>query len=141
MTLTARGGRHKFCSPDTRSEYDGTCSVMDQQYVTPFRLIRPHSVFSGPAAFRQRSQRSVPLTLSTQHAEQSGARPAALEEAGPGTEEVRVRPPCCSQLNCPADEKLLVEHKKTTKKHCDRALNLYRFLSLICGSSGVTLPR
>lgn len=53
---------------------------------------------SGPAAVRQRSQRFVPLTLSAQHAEQSGACSAALEEAGPGTEEVCVRPPRRSQL-------------------------------------------
>lgn len=56
-------------------------------------------MFSGPATFCQRSQCAVPFTISTQHAEQSGACPAALEEAGPGTEEVCVRPPCCSQLN------------------------------------------
>lgn len=52
----------------------------------------------GPAAFCQRSQRSVPFPLPTQHAEQSGARSAALEEAGPGAEEVCFRPTCCSQL-------------------------------------------
>lgn len=60
-----------------------------------------HVVFSGPAAFCQRSQRSVPVSLSTQHAQQSGARSAAVEAAGPGAEEVRVRPPCRAQLICP----------------------------------------
>lgn len=75
-------------------------------------------MFSGPAAFCQRSQCPVPLTLSTKHAEQSGARPAALEETGPGTEEVRVRPPCCSQLNCPASKRVTggAKNKQTNKK-------------------------
>lgn len=58
-------------------------------------------VFSGPAAFCQRSQRSVPVSLPTQHAQQSGARSAAVEAAGPGAEEVCVRPPCRAQLICP----------------------------------------
>lgn len=73
-----------------------------------------HSVFSGPAAFCQRSQRSVPFALSAQHAEQSGARTAALEEAGPGTEKVRVRPPCCSQLNCSNGLKQQQQQQKST---------------------------
>lgn len=105
-------------------------------YMKPFELImffHFHSIlFSGPAAFCQRSQCSIPFTLSTQHAEQSGARSAALEKAGPGTEEVCVRPPCCSQLNCPA-RKSYGWSKKEGKIHCDGALNLYRFLFLICG--------
>lgn len=50
----------------------------------------PLSVLTGPAAICQRSQCFVPLTLSAQHAQQSGARTAALEEAGPGAEEVCV---------------------------------------------------
>lgn len=76
-----------------------------------------HSVFLGPAAFCQRSQCSVPVSVSTQHAEQSGACSAALEEAGAGTEEVCVRPSCRSQLN-----ELPVEQKKTN--HCDGAPTL-----------------
>lgn len=48
------------------------------------------TLLSGPAAVRQRSQRAVPVTLSIQRPEQSGACPAALEEAGPGTEEICV---------------------------------------------------
>lgn len=67
---------------------------------------------SGPAAFCQRSQCSVPFTLPTQHAEQSGARSAALEEAGPGAEEVCVRPPCCSQLK-PSLSSGFCRNKKT----------------------------
>lgn len=102
------------------------------------------SVFSGPAAFCQCTQCSVPFTLSTQHAEQSGACPAALEEAGPGTEEVCVRPPCCSQLNCLARKNYRWSKKTKQKKHhCDGALNLYSsFLSfVVCISSRETLPR
>lgn len=73
---------------------------IDLLHIRPVHLVFS-SVLSGPAAFCQCSQCSVPFTLSTKRAEQSGARSAALEEAGPGTEEVCVRPPCCSQLNCP----------------------------------------
>ena len=72
------------------------------------------STFSGPAAFCQRSQCSVPLAVPTKHAEQSGARPAALEEAGPGTEEVCVRPPCCTQLKMLSE--ILVEGERKKKK-------------------------
>lgn len=75
-----------------------------------------YSVFSGPAAFCQCSQCSVPVTLSSQHAEQSGACPATLEKAGPGTEEVCVRPPCCSQLNCPASKSYWWSKNKTNDK-------------------------
>lgn len=90
--------------------------------------------FLGPAAFCQRSQCSVPFALSAQHAEQSGARTAALEEAGPGTEKIRLRPPCCSQLNCSNGLKQKRQNKTTTttKIHCDGALSIYRFFSLIC---------
>lgn len=89
-------------------------------------------MFSGPAAFCQRSQRSVSFALSAQHVKQSGARTAALEEAGPGTEKVRVRPPCCSQLSCSNGLKQQRQNNTTTKKiHCDGALSVYRFFSLI----------
>lgn len=69
----------------------------------------------GPAAFRQRSQCSVPFTLPTQHAEQSGARSAALEEAGPGAEEVCVWPPRCPQLKGSLSPGCRLEGKKTEK--------------------------
>lgn len=84
-------------------------------------------MLSGPAAFCQCSQRFVPFTLSTQHAEQSGACPAALEEAGPGTEEVCVRPSCCSQLNCPAS-KSSCWRKKTTKTNTVTEPSVYTVL-------------
>lgn len=86
------------------------------------------SVFSGPAAFCKCSQCPVSFTLSTQHAEQSGACPAALEEAGPGAEEVCVRPSCCSQLNHPGKG-----GAAKTEKNTVRALDLYLFLFLIHG--------
>lgn len=47
-------------------------------------------LLSGPTAVCQCPQRAVALTLPAKRAEQSGARPAALETAGPGAEEVRV---------------------------------------------------
>lgn len=48
-------------------------------------------LFLGPAAVCECSRCAVPLALSRQHAEQGGARAAALEETGPGAAQVRVR--------------------------------------------------
>lgn len=55
-------------------------------------------LFVGPAAVCERSRCAVPLTLSHQHAEQGGARTAALEETGPGAAQVRVRSARCAKL-------------------------------------------
>lgn len=73
-----------------------SCSQKEEPlviYIGTFRVtihFLPLSALSGPAAVCQRSQCFVPLTLSAQHAQQSGACAAALEEAGPGTEKVCV---------------------------------------------------
>lgn len=59
-------------------------------------LTRPP--FPGPAALCQRPRRAVPLSGTTQRAEQSGARTAALEETSAGAAQVRLRPACGAQL-------------------------------------------
>lgn len=100
-----------------------------------------HSVFFlGPAAFCQRSQRSVAFTLSTEHAEQSGACPAALEEAGPGAEEVCVRPSCRSQLDCLWERELQVEQKNKSLWQSPQFISPPNCPSVVCISHSGRFP-
>lgn len=61
-------------------------------------VITLHCFVTGPAALRQCPWCAFPFSLSLQHAQQSGARSAALEEAGPRTAQVCLRPSRGSQL-------------------------------------------